>query len=97
MTAPHPALEHPGLTLDELAELLNIPKGTLRAKVISGEWPCHRPGRHIRFYGDDISAILAATKAPATAAVTQPAPRKVAAGLAKLDRAAAANRRRGVA
>lgn len=52
------------LNIDQAAEVLNIPAGTLRHKVSARAVPHTRIGRHVRFTAEDIAEIIAAGKQP---------------------------------
>lgn len=48
------------MTAAEVAEVLALPKSTVYALARSGQLPCARLGRTIRFVRDDIEARLRA-------------------------------------
>jgi excisionase family DNA binding protein len=49
----------PGLLdIPATAEWLNVPEGWLRKKVASGEVPCTRLGKHVRFSADHLRQIV---------------------------------------
>lgn len=44
-------------TVSDVADLYSMSQTAVRARITSGEWPCHRLGRTIRFSPDDQQAI----------------------------------------
>lgn len=57
------------LTIQEVADYLGIPRGTLYAWRYKGEGPRgFRVGKHVRFRAEDIEAWLADQADPETAA-----------------------------
>lgn len=51
--------------IDQLAELLGVPRTWVRDKVAARAIPFTFVGRHVRFTDDDVAAIIAAGKQPA--------------------------------
>ncbi len=44
-------------TVSDLADLYSMSQTAVRDRITSGEWPCHRLGRTIRFSPDDQQVI----------------------------------------
>jgi excisionase family DNA binding protein len=50
------------LTIDEVAEVLNVSPRTVRRLIDEGALPVHRLGRLVRISDDDLAAFLAANR-----------------------------------
>ncbi|MGE0031029.1 MAG: hypothetical protein AB7O21_20095 [Gammaproteobacteria bacterium] len=48
------------LTSAQLGERLALTSTFCEQKAASGEWPCHRPGRYLRFRLSEVLAAIAA-------------------------------------
>lgn len=49
------------LTADEVSRLLKVPRTTVYYWVKTGTLPAVRVGKHLRFRGDQLAALLAAS------------------------------------
>jgi excisionase family DNA binding protein len=52
-------------TYDELVARLRVSKRYATARVMAGEWPCHRFGARVRFTESDVAEIIARAARPA--------------------------------
>ena len=62
-------------SIDEAAEVLNVPRTWLRDKVTAGAVPHTRLGRHVRFTDAHLAQIVAAgERRPTSASCVLPSP-----------------------
>lgn len=64
--APQAPDSEPLLTAGEMAKALGLPKCTVYEKARTGEFPCVRVGKHVRFHRAHVLAALRPTASGAT-------------------------------